>query len=383
MQTVEGNKTGLRTEALTERIKRRDVRKFFRAFSEANPGVGSFLAPAQRVALGFVLFTCLIGLLAMAVGISQEIEEAAPDMAGQLVGMSTITGLFLFGGIMLTWVFIRRSARRGTPKRHYRFAKFAYENGMTYLPGPYEGTHVTPWADRGQLTVSRVIHPVSQRSIEFANYELKSGPAGSQSTQFGGYGAMRLSTHLPHIVLHAKGGSPAVVSAAVLPARAQRLSLEGDFDEYFSLYCPEEYERDALYLFTPDVMVRLIDGVRGFDIEIIDDWLFFVRSRDVVTLDPADWKGLRDAIFALGEKITRWERWRDDRIEQRPRMDATDPHRIGRPPVEAAGEPDAATGGLVAKPGRRLRLAFGRTVLIWVLPPAVLIAAAIVANVLD
>ena len=39
--------------------------------------------------------------------------------------------------------------------------------------------------------------------------------------------------------------------------RTQVLSLEGDFDRYFTLYCPKEYERDALYVFTPDLMALL------------------------------------------------------------------------------------------------------------------------------
>jgi hypothetical protein len=29
----------------------------------------------------------------------------------------------------------------------------------------------------------------------------------------------------------------------------------------------------ALYLFTPDVMARLIDYVREFDVEVVDDWI--------------------------------------------------------------------------------------------------------------
>lgn len=42
------------------------------------------------------------------------------------------------------------------------------------------------------------------------------------------------------------------------------LSLEGDFDRYFTLYCPGDYERDALYVFTPDLLALLIDESRHF-----------------------------------------------------------------------------------------------------------------------
>ena len=57
-------------------------------------------------------------------------------------------------------------------------------------------------------------------------------------------------------------------------SKDQILSLEGDFSEYFTLYCPREYERDALYVFTPDLMALLIDQTSTFDVEIVDDWMF-------------------------------------------------------------------------------------------------------------
>lgn len=37
------------------------------------------------------------------------------------------------------------------------------------------------------------------------------------------------------------------------------LSLEGDFNKYFTLYVPPEYEIEALQIFTPDIMAKLID----------------------------------------------------------------------------------------------------------------------------
>ena len=157
-----------------------------------------------------------------------------------------------------------------------------------------------------------------------------------------------------------------------LPASGQRLSLEGDFDDHFTLYCPEEYERDALYLFTPDVMARLIDRVRGFDVEIIDDWLFLVSSRDVVTLDPDAWQGLYDAVGALSDKIGRWERWRDDRLPAAPRVTpGTD--------AGAGGLKRASRSGRVAKRGRRLRMRWGVGTWIWLVAFALLMVGGVVS----
>jgi hypothetical protein len=368
--------TGLRTGALTARVKRSAVRRFYRPFAEKYPAIRNPLTPVRR-AIALVGGTAgALGVLTMVFGISQEISEGAPDMVGQLWGMAAFVGLLLYAVILMLWLYLRTAARRGTPTRHYRLSRFATDNGMSYEPGPKPGSHLTPWAERGQLVLTRIMRPVSPRRIEFANYELRPGTTNNQTSQFGGLCAIRLSTRLPHIVLHARNGR--TLTAAATPDRAQRLNLEGDFNEHFTLYCPAEYERDALYLFTPDVMARLIDRVHGFDVEIVDDWLFFVTARDVVTLDPAAWQGLLDATSALTDKISRWERWRDDRLPVQPRAaTSASASAVARPATVAR-----TTSGRVAKRGRRLRMNVGRGLFLWIFGATALIVAVIVSNLL-
>ena len=172
---------------------------------------------------------------------------------------------------------------------------------------------------------------------------------------------------LPHIVLDATSNNG--LFGSNLPstfARSQRLSLEGDFDRYFSLYCPEGYETDALYLFTPDIMARFIDNAAALDVEIVDDWLFLYTKRDAVTLDPAGWAWLFSAVAATLDKLAQWERWRDDRLRAGSRAATADAATIA---AADSGDPaggatatvpfDAPTGMLrpppgVAAPGRRL-----------------------------
>jgi hypothetical protein len=354
MQTTEYSTTSLQTAALTERVKRKDVRKFYRPLAARYPSVRNLYTPMRRAAM-FIGAACgALGALIMAFGMSQDVDSGGPEDTEELIAMAAIAAVLLGSGVLMAWFFVRTSTRRGTPKRHYRLARFATANGLSYEPGPVSGTHVKPWASRGALTLTRVMRPASQRSIEFANYELRAGATGSGNAQFGGFCAVRLSTRLPHIFVRAQSGPLDQFTMRALPDSAQRLSLEGDFDDYFTLYCPAEYERDALYLFTPDVMVRLMDRVRGFDVEIIDDWLFFVSSRDVVTLDPHAWQGLYDAVGALSDKIGRWERWRDDRMPAVPRLTTgTDAG------AAAAVLKPAPRSGRVAKRGRRLRMRLG------------------------
>src|SRR5690606_32829643 len=78
------------------------------------------------------------------------------------------------------------------------------------------------------------------------------------------YVALRLETMLPHFVLDATRNNRTFGSSIPMPiAGGQTLSLEGDFDSHVTLHCPQGYERDALYVFTPDLMALLIDTNSG------------------------------------------------------------------------------------------------------------------------
>ena len=103
-----------------------------------------------------------------------------------------------------------------------------------------------------------------------------------------------------------------------LPAtfdKSQILSLEGDFDKYFTLYCPKEYERDALYVFTPDLMALLIDEAAPFDVEIVDDWMFVYSNVAFRTGDANLYARLFRIIDTVGAKaLTQTDRYVDARV---------------------------------------------------------------------
>ena len=58
----------------------------------------------------------------------------------------------------------------------------------------------------------------------------------------------------------------------------QILDLEGDWGRYFTLYCPEGYERDALQIMTPDVMAAMIDRAHPWTAVVLGDWLVFIAG---------------------------------------------------------------------------------------------------------
>jgi hypothetical protein len=203
------------------------------------------------------------------------------------------------------------------------------------------------------------------RFVEFGNYQYTVRRGKSSTTYRWGYVAVKLDVPLPNIVLDAKGNNGFGSNLPASFQKEQRLSLEGDFDQYFTLYCPEGYERDALYLFTPDIMARFIDNAAELDVEIVDDWVFLYTQRRVSTLDPATWAWLFGAVGALITKFDQWARWRDERLLLENPAGATASAAPTAAPQDATGRlPFAPPAGLLAPPpgvaheGRRLKRSF-------------------------
>ncbi|WP_060916169.1 hypothetical protein [Microbacterium oleivorans] len=268
---------------------------------------------------------------------------------------------------------------RGSAERAYRLDHFARANGMTWYPEasapPLPGMIFSHGHSRKARDILRGEKP---RLVEFANYRYTTGSGKNQTTHRWGYVAIRLGTPLPHIVLDAEGNN--ALFGSNLPQafdRSQRLRLEGDFDKHFALYCPEGYEQDALYLFTPDIMARFIDNAAQLDVEIVDDWLFLYAKRDFSTLDPRTWAWLFSVVGALFDKLGQWERWRDDRLAL---TDAAAPASVPTggvaaplpftAPVEALRPPPG-----VAPRGRRLKAGIPWASIVIVLIVALVFAA--------
>lgn len=263
------------------------------------------------------------------------------------------------GGVTVVAILavVSRRATRRTRDARARLRRFAVANGFEYaarIPDPvHPGAIFNVGTDRVATDVVRV---PGARPVEMGHLRSVSGPSRAPTVHQWWYLSITLERPLPHLVLDARDNDDIVLGSG-LPvelARAQRLSLEGDFDRHFTLYCPTGYEADALYFFTPDIMARFIDRTAQFDVEVVDDRLVLSGRRDVTwSAEPATWEWLLATIDALDAKLDRWERWRDDRHPDRPAAAAAG---VEPPPV--------------APHGRRLRT---RIPLLAVLPLAVMV----------
>lgn len=209
-----------------------------------------------------------------------------------------------------------RFAHGGRWEQWYRLSRFAAANGMRFQPMdvapsyPGEIFHI----GRDPVVVEHLV--TGGRFLDIGNFRYITGSGKSQTTHNWGFLALALDRAMPNIVLDAKANNSLFSSnLPVALDKKQILHLEGDFDQHFSLYCPAEYEQDALYIFTPDLMSLLIDEASPFDVELIDQWMFVYSSRPFELTDPAALQRLFTIADTVGAKaLNQTEHYADDRI---------------------------------------------------------------------
>jgi len=85
--------------------------------------------------------------------------------------------------------------------------------------------------------------------------------------------AFPLSRSMPSVVLvNARRG--ALRQANIGMGSRQMLTVVGDFDRAFTLYCPIGHEAVALDVFTPELTQMFLEAIPGSDAELVDEWLF-------------------------------------------------------------------------------------------------------------
>jgi hypothetical protein len=116
--------------------------------------------------------------------------------------------------------------------------------------------------------------------------------------------AVKLDRQLPQMLLEAKANAGLFGTVRVGDTSVV-VTLEGDFNEYFTLRVPMGYERDARYVLTPDLMALLIDESSAFDVELIDDWMFIYSPEPFVGADPQLYERLFRILSTVGVKTVR------------------------------------------------------------------------------
>lgn len=213
-------------------------------------------------------------------------------------------------------VFLIAYYEHNKTKELARLNKFAITNGLSFLPRTNLIVQLGMIFNQGH---SRYISPLFTMTdgVEIGNHYYTTGSGKNRRSYSWGYARIPLKRNMPHMVLDAKHNN-AFSRFTNLPeifTKDQILSLEGNFDSYFTLYAPKQYERDALYIFTPDVMAKLIDLGKEYDIEIIDNYIYLYSAQPLKLRSATTWITLLDITNTIGaEIIDQGKNYQDERL---------------------------------------------------------------------
>jgi hypothetical protein len=305
--------------ALTAPVTPADITGYKNA-EKLKPGYSGTSSAVQVITV--VLVAAFFGFILLGflfTGVTVAISSAQDGSSTSI--LSLIFPLVFVGLIaFLIYVIVRSVIRGGGQwERWYRLDRFAAANNLVFSrfdPNPQYPGSIFGIGDT-KLAVDH-LRSATDRFLDYGNYRYSTGSGKNRSTRTWGFLALQMDRALPNMVLDSRANN-GVFGGTNLPAvfaKNQVLHLEGDFDRYFTLYCPKEYEADALYIFTPDLMALLIDEAAPFDVEIVDKWMFVYSNTAFDMRQPALHQRLFRIVDTVGARtLSQTDRYTDDRVQ--------------------------------------------------------------------
>ncbi|MFT4283908.1 MAG: hypothetical protein QM598_03620 [Protaetiibacter sp.] len=295
---------------LTEPLSREQVRAWRRAnrdirFGSASPW-WTLLIAAPVAVIGMLFVGGMLGSLAQ-----------RPAFGGVTALALLLPVAFL--GIVAVAIVASVAGGRGSAERLMRLARFAEANGFAFSPRNADPSYpgLIFRVGRRRHALDHIVR-TAPRFLDIGNFRYTTGSGKNQKTRTWGFMALHLDRRVPHMLLDARANDFLGSNLPASFSKDQVLSLEGDFDHHFTLYCPREYERDALYVFTPDLMALLIDEAGAFDVEVIDDWMFVYSQAPFRMGDGPTLLRLLRIVDTVGAKtVDRTDYYADERIGDR------------------------------------------------------------------
>jgi hypothetical protein len=306
--------------ALTEPVSRTDVAAW-RAQARASGAPWA----SSTSSVGAVIIVVAVGVVfAFSFGGALSAFVSEGIRAGNLVGVVFPAIIILVIALAGFGALRSRLTHGSRWEQWLRLSRFAGANRMTFTP--MEGMPSYPGEifhlGHDQRVLEHLVagaapdgSAIGGSFLDLGNYQYITGSGKNRTVHDWGFLALALDRAMPNIVLDAKANNSLFGSnLPVTLDKKQILHLEGDFDQHFTLYCPQEYEQDALYIFTPDLMALLIDEASPFDVELVDQWMF-VYSKPFAMTDPAVLQRLFTIADTVGAKaLHQTEHYADDRV---------------------------------------------------------------------
>ncbi len=152
--------------------------------------------------------------------------------------------------------------------------------------------------------------------IEIGNYRFVTGHGRSARNHDFTYMLIKLDKVLPHIFIDSKSNNSFWNREHASDySKSQQLQFEGDFNKYFKALVPDDYGRDANYIFTPDVLQALIQYGKEYDFELMGDTLVMFKRGQVNLADPKNLEVMFSKVTMFAAKFRKQTKlYTDDRV---------------------------------------------------------------------
>ena len=192
------------------------------------------------------------------------------------VGQASGTAALMMVPVLMIFLFIPGAILYGIiskGKRSLQIEQFCKDNNFSLQPVQNAGDKTGSLFKRGdsRLISNQISGADGDTKFSIYDYQYATGSGKSRSIHHFGVAEITLKRKFPHILVDNKRDGS--ISGFEFD-KSQKLELEGDFNTYFSVYGPKEYEIEVLQVLNPSVMVSLLSMHESFDIEIIGDKLY-------------------------------------------------------------------------------------------------------------
>lgn len=279
----------MKFDELNVPVTRDDVKKFKKEYLI---GALSFRGDVSMLPAIIIVFGVVVGLM------------FAMARAGGFG--SVVMGVILLAFCALVYLIYCQLSFKEVAES-IRAQRIAESNGWTYRYRATTVSYIASLFTTGRNSKYRDV--IDTPTFQVGHYGFTTGYGRDRQDYDYGYMVMPLDRRLPHMVLDSKSNDTNIfgMNFSNLPVtfdRSQTISLEGDFDRFYTLYAPGGYDVDVRYLFTPDVMQLLMRESDDVDMEILDDHIYvYFSDYDMGSL--AFWQRVERLHSLLGNKLVR------------------------------------------------------------------------------
>ncbi|MFA5831294.1 MAG: hypothetical protein WC878_05690 [Candidatus Paceibacterota bacterium] len=112
----------------------------------------------------------------------------------------------------------------------------------------------------------------------------------------------RMEGNVPSVILISQENTENIVLLKRGIPEHKELTLEGDFNKYFSVYTRAGKEREALEILTPDIMIELIKYAGLFSFEFNQNRIFVCGAKNLLKREELE--KLREISLYLAQKLS-------------------------------------------------------------------------------